>query len=337
MRSNEKTSLPDWLTSQSATSDICQIIAALEEITGKIALIIRQAPLAGNDGAADSINVQGEVQKTLDIVTHDMMVGSLSLCDRVAAMVSEEFPDLIPNVSSASDADIVVCFDPLDGSSNIETNSAIGTIFSLLRVEANSGEVREKDVLAAAGNQVAAGYVLYGPATLMVITVGKSVALFSLDPESGKFLLVRDGLSIAPDAGEFAINMAYQRFWEPTLAAYIADCIAGKDGPRAKEFNMRWIASMVAEVHRIFMRGGIFIYPALARDGGSEGKLRFLYEANPMAMLVENAGGLALRRTTPIRQFSPKSLHQRTAVVLGSAREVEILGQLYEQADKNGA
>jgi len=333
LTSKAKTSLPDWLTAQSAAADIAEIIAVLGEITGKIARIIREAPGAGNDGIADSINVQGEVQKTLDIVTHDLMVGGLSCCDRVAAMVSEEFPDLIHNASCSPDADIVACFDPLDGSSNIETNSAIGTIFSLLRVGAKGKEIREADVLAASGNQVAAGYVLYGPASLLVLTVGRSVGLFTLDPASDKFLLVRDELSIPREAGEFAINMAYQRFWEAPLALYIADCIAGKTSVRAKDFNMRWIASMVAEVHRIFMRGGIFIYPALDRPGGSEGKLRFLYEANPMAMLVENAGGLALARTTPIRQFSPKRLHQRTPVVLGSSEEVEILAQRYEKAD----
>ncbi|VAW20674.1 Fructose-1,6-bisphosphatase, type I, partial [hydrothermal vent metagenome] len=154
--------------------------------------------------------------------------------------------------------------------------------------------------------------------------------VFTLDPESDEFLLVKDELSIVPEAAEFAINMAYQRFWEPALADYIADCVAGRDGPRAREFNMRWIASMVAEVHRIFMRGGIFIYPALDRDGGSMGKLRFLYEANPMAMLIENAGGLALTRTTRIREFVPKSLHQRVPVVLGSVAEVEILKQYYQ-------
>ncbi len=326
---NQKTALAEWLTTQNADAGVGETIAALGEITGQIALIIRKAPGDGNDGSAKTVNVQGEVQKTLDIVTHDLMVAGLSLCERVAGMVSEEFPDLIVNSTCSPTADIVACFDPLDGSSNIETNSAIGTIFSLLRVDAKGKELSEKDVLAASNNQVAAGYVLYGPATLMVLTTGKSVAVFTLDPESNEFLLVDDGLSVAPEAGEFAINMAYQRFWEPTLASYIADCIAGKDGPRAKEFNMRWIASMVAEVHRIFMRGGIFIYPALARPGGSEGKLRFLYEANPMAMLIETAGGLAVTRTARIRDFSPKSLHQRVPVVLGSFEEVSLLTGLY--------
>ncbi len=333
MISNAKTSLAEWLIAQDAAADITEILTKVAQITGKIALIIREAPGAGNDGAADSINVQGEVQKTLDIVTHDLMVAGLSLCERVAAMVSEEAADLINNPSCAANADIVACFDPLDGSSNIETNSAIGTIFSLLRVGAKGKEVREKDVLAASGNQVAAGYVLYGPATLLVLTTGRSVALFTLDPKSDEFLLVQDSLSIPRIAAEFAVNMAYQRFWDAELTRYIGDCIAGKTGPRAKDFTMRWIASMVAEVHRIFMRGGIFIYPALDRDGGSEGKLRFLYEANPMAMLVETAGGLALRRDTPLRQFSPKSLHQRTPVVLGSFEEVSLLADLYARSD----
>ncbi|VAW21454.1 Fructose-1,6-bisphosphatase, type I, partial [hydrothermal vent metagenome] len=233
----QETSLTDWLIVQDASNDIHEIIAVLGEITARISLVIRKAPKEGNDGITDSVNVQGEVQKTLDIVTHDLMVEGLSSCGQVAAMVSEEFPDLINNRSCAHDADIVACFDPLDGSSNIETNSAIGTIFSLLRVESKGAGVSEKDVLAASNNQIAAGYVLYGPASLLVLTLGKSVAVFTLDPESDEFLLVKDELSIVPEAAEFAINMAYQRFWEPALANYIADCVAGCDGPRAREFN----------------------------------------------------------------------------------------------------
>ncbi len=227
----------------------------------------------------------------------------------------------------------MVCFDPLDGSSNIETNSAIGTIFSLLRVAVSGGDVTEQDVLAASGNQIGAGYVLYGPATLLVVSVAKTVAVFALDPASEKFVLVRDGVSIPRVASEFAVNSAYGRFWEPALTGYVNDCVAGKTGPRDRDFNMRWTGSMVADVQRILARGGIFIYPALERVGAEDGKLRFLYEANPMAMLVENAGGKAMARTAALRDFSPASLHARSPVVLGSAEEVELLAGLYARAD----
>jgi len=332
LTTKEKTSLPRWLAAQGAAMDVCQLVEILAGIGTDIAAIVRRAPGTGEDGALATINVQGEEQKTLDVVTNNLMVARLSGCERVCAMVSEETSELIHNPSGADDADIVVCFDPLDGSSNIETNSAIGTIFSLLRAPASGQKLTEQDVLAASGNQIGAGYVLYGPATLLVVSVGVSVAVFALEPESEKFVLVRNDVSIAPTTSEFAVNSAYERFWEPELAGYVNDCVAGKNGPRGRDFNMRWTGSMVADIHRIMARGGIFIYPALDRPGAEQGKLRFLYEANPMAMLVENAGGKAMARTTSLRDFSPASLHARAPVVLGSSGEVELLAALYARS-----
>ena len=326
---NLKNDLALWLQSQGVRGDLGAMLQALAAAGIEIAAAIETSALAG-EGAAGSVNVQGEEQKALDIISNDIVLAHLAGQKQVAALVSEEIAELIIPDDADKEAPYVVCFDPLDGSSNIETNSAIGTIFSILSLKRDAGAIGAADVLAAAQNQIAAGYVLYGPTTILVLTTGKSVASFVLNRNDSEFILMEPVLSIPKQAVEFSINTAYARFWEKPLATYIENCVRGEVGPRGKAFNMRWSAAMVADVHRLFVRGGIFIYPALNRPGGENGKLRFLYEANPMAMLVEVGGGKAQMRLDPITSLHPTSLHQRVPVVLGSAEEVEILTGHYQ-------
>jgi fructose-1,6-bisphosphatase I len=334
MMASGKSGLAGWLENQSVTPGLKDAIGRTAAVCAQISALVRAAPLEGNDGSAKSTNVQGEEQKQLDVLTNDMMVGELSRCPEIAAMVSEEVPGLVFNEEAGENAALVACFDPLDGSSNIETNAAIGTIFSLLKLKKPTVRPEIPQVLAAAQNQVAAGYVLYGPSTLLVLSFGSSVAIFALEPGGKDFLLVEEKAVIPAQAAEFAINMAYANFWDKAVSTYVEDCIAGKTGPRGKAFNMRWTGSMVADVHRLFVRGGIFIYPSLAQAGRGEGKLRFLYEANPMAFLIEAAGGRALTGKGRIRAIIPGDLHQRAPVILGSSEEVDVLGALYEKLRK---
>jgi len=328
--------LASWLKNQGADSALADIVLALAGAGVDIARIARTAALEGNSGAAGQVNVQGEEQKDLDIISNDIVLEYLQKCPPILAFVSEEIPQLLPNrngkISGEGETNYAVCFDPLDGSSNIETNSAIGTIFSVLQLEAQGAEqVSEQDIFDACKFQSAAGYIFYGPATLLVLTTGKSVAMFALEEKSGQFLLVQDQLSIATSAAEFSINMAYSRFWDRPVTTYIADCQSGKTGPRAKNFNMRWSGAMIADVHKLFVRGGVFIYPALNKKGSETGKLRFLYEALPMAMLAEVAGGGAIMAGGKIADFVPQSLHQRVPVIIGSKEETEILQALYQK------
>lgn len=324
-----KTSLSNWLDEQRADGEISDIINALGRSAVEISNIIRKAPLSGQTGGTDEVNVQGETQKQLDIITNNIVVEELAKQPAVAAMISEEIDDVIIGENSRDDARLVVCFDPLDGSSNIDTNGTIGTIFSVLELPSRSGTVEVSEILAAISNQRSAGYFLYGPATLFMLGVGTSIALFALDDGTGEFYLVEDHITVPQDTNEFSINTSYQRFWDPAVSRYIDECMAGAEGPRGKNFNMRWAGSMVADVHRVFMHGGIFIYPSLAKPGSENGKLRFLYEANPMAMLIENAGGSAISDGIWMGDIKASGLHQRVPLALGSKNEVEYLKKLY--------
>ncbi len=325
MSVSDRTDLAVWLKSQAADAALVDCIQHIATSCMKIAHLVGRAPLTGIAGSSDQTNVQGETQKQLDIISNDVMVEQLGQSPHIAAMVSEEVPDLIQNPDAAESARFVVCFDPLDGSSNIETNAAIGTIFSVLELDAPEAEVTTEKVLQSASSQIAAGYALYGPSTLLVLTTGKSVAVFAVDPDEKRFFLIEANVQIPEQTSEFAINMAYQRFWSPAVATYIEDCISGETGPRGKPFNMRWTGSMVADVHRLFVRGGIFLYPALSRPGGAEGKLRFLYEASPMAFLIETAGGGASTGTKALCSLKPAKLHQRAPTILGSKEEVYLV------------
>ena len=226
----------------------------------------------------------------------------------------------------------LLLFDPLDGSSNIDVNVSIGTIFSVLKKNSNTPTVSKEDFLQCGNEQVAAGYCVYGPQTTLVLTVGDGVAMFTLDREQGSFVLTQDHVQIPADTKEFAINMSNMRHWDAPVKRYIDECLLGKEGPRAKDFNMRWIASMVADVHRILTRGGVFMYPWDKREPNKPGKLRLMYEANPMSWIVEQAGGASTNGKTRIMDIQPKELHERVSVILGSKNEVERVTKYHTDA-----
>ncbi len=274
-------------------------------------------------GTAGSENVQGEVQKKLDIIANEVLIEANEWGGHLAAMASEEMEGiyLVPN--RYPQGEYLLLFDPLDGSSNIDVNVSIGTIFSVLKKPEGDAGVEEADFLQAGNKQVAAGYCVYGPQTTLVLTVGDGVAMFTLDREQGSFVLTQENVQIPADTQEFAINMSNMRHWDEPVKRYIDECLLGKEGPRGKNFNMRWIASMVADVHRILTRGGIFMYPWDKREPEKAGKLRLMYEANPMSWLIEQAGGASTNGKQRIMDLQPSKLHERVSVVLGSKNEVE--------------
>src|SRR3954464_8115382 len=274
-------------------------------------------------GSAGTDNVQGEVQKKLDIIANEELIEANEWGGRLAAMASEEMEGIYVVPNRYPQGEYLLLFDPLDGSSNIDVNVSIGTIFSVLKMPDGDRGVEEADFLQAGSKQVAAGYCIYGPQTTLVLTVGDGVAMFTLDREQGSFVLIQEDVKIPEDTQEFAINMSNVRHWDAPVKRYIDECLAGKEGPRGKDFNMRWIASMVADVHRILCRGGIFMYPWDKREPEKAGKLRLMYEANPMAWLIEQAGGAASNGRERILDLQPKKLHERVSVVLGSKNEVE--------------
>ena len=274
-------------------------------------------------GSAGSENVQGEVQKKLDIIANEVLIEANEWGGHLAAMASEEMDSIYVVPNRYPQGEYLLLFDPLDGSSNIDVNVSIGTIFSVLLKPEGAHGVQEADFLQPGHRQVAAGYCIYGPQTTLVLTVGDGVAMFTLDREQGSFMLTREKLMIPAETQEFSINMSNMRHWDAPVTRYIEECLAGKDGLRGKDFNMRWIASMVTDVHRILMRGGIFMYPWDKRDPGKPGKLRLMYEANPMSWLVEQAGGAATNGRQRILDLEPTKLHERVSVVLGSKSEVE--------------
>jgi len=282
-------------------------------------------------GSAGSENVQGEIQKKLDIIANEVLIEANEWGGHLAAMASEEMDEIYQVPNRYPRGEYLLLFDPLDGSSNIDVNVSIGTIFSVL-LKPEGVDVLEKDFLQAGHQQVAAGYCVYGPQTTLVLTVGHGVAMFTLDREQGSFVLTQEHVRIPEDTQEFAINMSNMRHWDAPTKRYIDECLQGREGPRGKDFNMRWIASMVADVHRILTRGGVFMYPWDKREPGKAGKLRLMYEANPMAWLVEQAGGAATNGQQRILDIAPEQLHQRVSVVLGSKNEVERVTQYYAQA-----
>ena len=282
-------------------------------------------------GSAGSENVQGEIQKKLDIIANEVLIEANEWGGHLAAMASEEMDEIYQVPNRYPRGEYLLLFDPLDGSSNIDVNVSIGTIFSVL-VKPEGVDVSEQDFLQAGHQQVAAGYCVYGPQTTLVLTVGHGVDMFTLDREQGSFVLTQENVRIPEDTKEFAINMSNMRHWDTPTKRYIDECLQGREGPRGKDFNMRWIASMVADVHRILTRGGVFMYPWDKREPNKPGKLRLMYEANPMAWLVEQAGGAATNGHQRILDIAPEQLHQRVSVVLGSKNEVERVTQYYAQA-----
>ncbi len=304
-------------------SDLRLLIEVVARACKAIAIAIGKGNLADVLGSNSTENVQGEVQKKLDVISNEILLEANEWGGHLAAMASEEMdhPYVIPH--RYPKGEYLLLFDPLDGSSNIDVNVSVGTIFSVLQCPENIDHVEEHHFLQAGAKQVCAGYAVYGPTTLLVLTLGNGVHCFTLDRELGSFVLTESNLRIPEETKEFSINMSNMRHWEPPVRRYIDELLAGRTGPRGKDFNMRWVASMVADVHRILTRGGIFMYPRDAREPGKPGKLRLMYEANPMSFIVEQAGGASTDGTQRILDIQPTELHQRVAVFLGSKNEVE--------------
>jgi len=299
------------------------LIEVVARACKRIAISVNKGALGDVLGSAESENVQGEVQKKLDVIANEVLLEANEWGGHLAAMASEEMDSIYVVPNRYPQGEYLLLFDPLDGSSNIDVNVSIGTIFSVLRKVGHSRGVEEADFLQPGRQQAAAGYCVYGPQTTLVLTVGDGVAMFTLDRETGSWVLTEDGVRIPEDTKEFAINMSNMRHWAPPVRRYIDECLAGKEGPRGKDFNMRWVASMVADVHRILTRGGIFMYPWDKREPDKPGKLRLMYEANPMSFLVEQAGGAATNGVDRILDVGPKKLHERISVILGSKNEVQ--------------
>ncbi len=309
------------------TGDLKFLIEIVSRACQAISIAIGKGGLGGVLGEAGSDNVQGEAQKKLDVLSNEILLEANEWGGHLAAMASEEMdlPHLVPN--RFPKGEYLLTFDPLDGSSNIDVNVSIGTIFSVLKcpegADLSTPEAAEQAFLQPGTAQVAAGYAVYGPTTLLVLTVGDGVAVFTLDREQGQFVLTQENVQIPADTKEFAINMSNRRFWEAPVRRYVDEMVAGKEGPLGKDYNMRWVASMVADVHRIMTRGGIFMYPLDEKVRDKGGKLRLMYEANPMAFLVEQAGGAATTGRQRILDIVPAKLHQRVPVILGSKNEVD--------------
>ncbi len=304
-------------------SELRLLIEVVARACKSISQAVNKGALGGVLGTAGSENVQGEVQKKLDIIANEVLIEANEWGGHLAAMASEEMDGIYVVPNRYPQGEYLLLFDPLDGSSNIDVNVSIGTIFSVLKKGEGDRGVEESDFLQPGRQQVAAGYCIYGPQTTLVLTVGDGVAMFTLDREQGSFVLIEENVQIPADTKEFAINMSNMRHWDVPVKRYIDECLQGKEGPRGKDFNMRWIESMVADVHRILTRGGIFMYPWDKREPDKPGKLRLMYEANPMGWIVEQAGGAATNGRQRILDIEPTTLHERVSVILGSRHEVE--------------
>lgn len=300
----------------------------------RISFAVNKGELGDVMGTAGSENVQGEVQKKLDIIANETLIEANEWGGHLAAMASEEMEGIYVVPNRYPQGEYLLMFDPLDGSSNIDINMSIGTIFSVLKKPDNHPGVHDNDFMQPGTQQVAAGYCIYGPQTTLVLTVGDGVAMFTLDREQGSFILIEENVKIPEDTKEFAINMSNMRHWDAPVKRYVDECLAGEEGPRGKNFNMRWVAAMVADVHRILCRGGIFMYPWDKREPHKPGKLRLMYEANPMSWLIEQAGGMATNGRQRILDIQPTELHQRVSVILGSKNEVERVTRYHLEADQ---
>ncbi|MDR2219191.1 MAG: class 1 fructose-bisphosphatase [Methylobacillus sp.] len=306
-----------------ATEDFTLLLNDVVSACKRIANQVNKGALLGTMGSLESENVQGEVQKQLDVITNDVFISSLEWSGRLAGMASEEMEDPYAIPSHYPLGKHLILFDPLDGSSNVNINISVGTIFSILRAPAGATRPALQDFLQPGTQQVCAGYALYGSSTMFVLTTGHGVNGFTLDREIGEFYLTHPNMQIPADTHEFAVNTSNQRHWEAPVQRYVRECLQGKEGLRGRDFNMRWVASMVAEIHRILVRGGVFMYPLDSKLKDQGGKLRLLYEANPMSFIVEQAGGVSSTGYHRILGLQPEALHQRVPVILGSKNEVE--------------
>ena len=312
--------------SNNLTPALVDAVLSVASTCRSISLLVNRGELAGVLGSADSQNVQGEQQKKLDIISNELFIDSLIWTGHYAALASEEMDDHYPVPEHYPPGSHLIMFDPLDGSSNIDVNGSVGTIFSIL-AHTDDQKPANASFLQPGSRQLCAGYCLYSTATMLVLTTGDGVNGFTLDQAAGEFLLTHPDMSIPADTSEYAINASNHRHWQAPLKRYIEEAVAGKDGPRQRDFNMRWAGSMVGDVHRVLCRGGVFMYPADAKlsAAGKAGKLRLLYEANPMGFIVEQAGGLASTGRERIMDIQPQDLHQRVPVIMGSRNEVQLI------------
>ena len=311
------------------SADLRLLIEVVARACKTISVAVGKGALGGVLGDAGSGNIQGEAQKKLDVIANDVLLEANAWGGHLAACASEEMDHCQPIPDAYPRGNYLLLFDPLDGSSNIDVNVSVGTIFSVLRCPEGVTQAKDEDFLQPGTAQVAAGYCIYGPSTMLVLTIGHGTHAFTLDREMGSFVLTQRDMRVPAATKEFAINMSNQRHWEAPMQDYVRDLLAGETGPRGKNFNMRWIASMVADVHRILTRGGIFIYPWDKKDPTKAGKLRLMYEANPMSLLVEQAGGASTNGRSRIMDMAPTQLHQRVPVFLGSREEVEAATQYH--------
>ncbi len=339
MNTYQRQTLTQYLIDQrrrypGATGDFNSLILDVAMACKAIARQVALGKLADTP-AAGATNVQGEEQKPLDVLSNEVFLRTTEWGGHLAGMASEEMDQPYDIPAQFARGKYLLVFDPLDGSSNIDVNVSVGSIFSVLRApeEAVAGALTEQHFLQPGAQQVAAGYALYGPTTMLILTVGHGVAGFTLDPNLGEFMLTHADLRVPEETQEFAINASNRRFWEPPVQRYVDECQAGREGPRGKDFNMRWIASMVAEAHRILMRGGVFLYPPDNKEPRRPGRLRLLYEANPVGFVIEQAGGRASTGRRPVLGVQPEALHQRVGLVFGSRSEVERIERYHAEPD----
>jgi fructose-1,6-bisphosphatase I/sedoheptulose-1,7-bisphosphatase len=306
---------------------ILDVALACKAIANRVAL----GALGEALGSIERTNVQGEVQQKLDVLANDYFLRATEWSGHVAGMVSEELAEPHRPPAHYPRGKYLLMFDPLDGSSNIDVNVSVGSIFSILRAPQPNSDAQPADFLQPGCQQVCAGYAIYGPSTMLVLSVGTGVHAFTLDPALGEFILTREAIQIPSTAKEFAINASNQRFWEPAVQRYVQECLAGKSGTRRKDFNMRWVASLVAEAHRILTRGGVFLYPRDSREPPKPGRLRLLYEVNPVAFLIEQAGGAATTGRHRVLDVIPNDVHQRISFMFGAREEVSRIEEYHRE------
>ena len=320
------TTLANYLNDHATNPALNDVITTVTDIGKTISQLLRKGALADILGEAGNQNVQGEEQKKLDVLANDLLLDALAKNAHCAGVASEELDDGTP---ANADGSLLVLFDPLDGSSNIDINMAVGTIFSILPYERQGQVSQNSDYLQAGNKQLAAGYLLYGTSTVLALTITDTVVMFSLDPDTNDYVLIEDSVQIAADTSEYAINASNYRYWRAPMQQYIDELIAGETGVRGRDFNTRWVAAMVGDVHRILCRGGLFTYPFDTKYANKAGKLRLMYEANPMSLLIERAGGGATDAVNRILDIEPTDIHQRVPVVLGSKNEVNYVKDLH--------
>jgi len=334
-----RTTLTQFLVEQQRSAraikpELRLLIEVVARACKAIAVNVGKGALAGVLGSNDTENVQGEVQKKLDVISNEILMEANEWGGHLAGMASEEMETFHEIPNRYPKGEYLLLFDPLDGSSNIDVNVSIGTIFSVLKSSDELGPVTEKSFLLPGTQQVAAGYAVYGPTTLLVLTVGTGVHCFTLDREMGSWVLTQSNMMIPAETKEFAINMSNMRHWDAPVKRYIDELLQGEEGPRGKNFNMRWVASMVADVHRIMTRGGVFMYPSDKRATHRAGHLRLMYEANPMSLIVEQAGGAASTGKERILDVKPGKLHERVSVFLGSKSEVDRIAAYHSTGEQ---